>query len=160
MLPLIIAILITGSDQLTKVWVHGSFAYGESRPVIPGFFDLTYVRNTGAAFGAFAGQTQLLGVFSIAMLALLIVYRDRIIGTARVHRIILGLLVGGIIGNVMDRIRLGFVVDFLDFHIAGHHWPAFNIADSAICTAVGLYILHSFRTSKPATDNKPDAKSA
>lgn len=153
MLPLVIAIVITLTDQLTKVWFHGNYALGESNVLIPGFFNFTYVRNTGAAWGMFGGQHLVLTALSAVMLVLLVVYRRRLLGTAPVHRVILGLLVGGIVGNLIDRIRLGFVVDFLDFHIAGHHWPCFNIADSAICTAVGLYILTSFRASKPDAKN-------
>jgi signal peptidase II len=80
---------------------------------------------------------------SITVLILLAVYHRRVLNSTLDHRIALGLMIGGICGNLIDRIRVGWVTDFLDFHIGTHHWPSFNIADSAICIAVGLYLLSS-----------------
>lgn len=151
MLPLLVAIAIAVADQVTKEWVRATFALEQSRELIPGFFNFTYVRNTGAAWGMFGGQNLALSLLSMVMLGLLIVFRRQFLGDAPIHRWALGLLVGGIVGNLFDRIRLNFVVDFLDFHLAGYHWPAFNIADAAICTGVGLYILIVSRHPAPAT---------
>jgi len=148
MLPLIVSIVIAVSDQLTKEWVRSEFALEQMRPVIPGFFNLTYVRNTGAAWGMFGSQNTALTVLSVVMLSLLVIFRRRFLGHTWDHRLALGLLVGGIVGNLLDRIRFNFVTDFLDFHIGAHHWPAFNIADSAICCGAGIYILSSFWTSR------------
>lgn len=155
MLPLLVAIAIAVADQASKEWVRANFALEQSREVIPGLFNLTYVRNTGAAWGMFGGQNLALAVLSIVMLVLMIVFRRHFLGDSRVHRIALGLLIGGIVGNFFDRIRLNFVTDFLDFHLAGHHWPSFNIADAAICTGVGIYMLTVYR--HPAKNPAPDA---
>ena len=77
----------------------------------------------------------------IVVLVLLVIYRRSFLQEQFSHRILLGLMIGGIAGNLVDRIRFGWVTDFLDFYIGAHHWPAFNVADSAICIAVGLYII-------------------
>jgi signal peptidase II len=137
------------ADQVTKQIVRDRFALGESRSVIDGFFSLTYVRNTGAAWGLFSSQNTWLTVLSVVMLVLLVVYRRSFLGDRILHRIALGLMIGGIVGNLMDRVRLGWVTDFLDFNLWGYAWPAFNIADAAICTGVGLYVLTSIGRSRP-----------
>jgi signal peptidase II len=80
-------------------------------------------------------------LISVAVLVLLVIYRRSFLDEQLSHRILLGLMVGGIVGNLIDRIRFGWVTDFLDFHIGTHHWPSFNVADSAICIAAGLYII-------------------
>lgn len=141
MLPLIIAIVITVSDQVTKYAVRSSFSLGMTREVIPGFMNLTYLRNTGAAWGMFGGQNFSLTILSVFMLILMVVFRRSFLSDTLEHRIALGLLVGGILGNLIDRIRFGWVTDFLDFYVGDYHWPSFNIADAAICTGVGLYIV-------------------
>lgn len=139
---------VTGLDQLTKSMVLAGFRLYESIPVIPGFFNLTFITNTGAAFGLLAGeQTLLRQVFfiAVAMVALLVLffsYRHlHSQGRLFVHAI--GLIAGGAVGNLIDRLRFGHVVDFLDFYVKGYHWPAFNVADSAITIGVGLFILGS-----------------
>jgi signal peptidase II len=161
MLALILALVIVWLDQLTKVWVRSAFVYGgESQPVIPGFFNLVHVRNEGAAWGILGGQQILLVVLSITVLILLAVYHRRVLNSTLDHRIALGLMIGGICGNLIDRIRVGWVTDFLDFHIGTHHWPSFNIADSAICIAVGLYLLSSLWHSRHPLNNdaNPEAE--
>jgi len=156
---LILGLIIVVSDQLTKLWVRSSFVYGgEPQPVIPGFFNLVYVRNEGAAWGLFGGQMTALVLVSAAVLVLLAVYHRKVLDPTLDHCIALGLMVGGICGNLIDRIRLGWVTDFLDFHIGPYHWPSFNIADSAICIAVGLYFLSSlWHTSHPLKNASHDA---
>ncbi len=143
MLPLLITIFITVLDQATKLWVRVDFALGESREVVPGFFSFTYLRNPGAAWGMFGGHNNVLTILSIVMLAVIFIFRRSFLSDTWEHRVALGLMVGGIIGNLMDRIRFGYVIDFLDFQIAGYHWPVFNVADSAICVGVGIYIVSS-----------------
>jgi len=153
----LLALLIAVADQVTKLWVRGVFALGESRPIIDGFFHLTYVRNTGAAWGMLGGQNIWLAVLSVVVLALMVIFRRAFLSNTWEHRIALGLLAGGILGNVCDRIKLGYVTDFLDFYWRSHHFPAFNIADSAICVGVGIYILSSFwAASRPL--NAPTIK--
>jgi signal peptidase II len=141
MLVLILGLIITVLDQVTKYVVRLTFAVGESRPVIHGFFDLTYVRNTGAAWGILGGQNASLTILSVVMLAAILFFRRSFLSDTWEHRVALGLMVGGIVGNLMDRLRLGWVTDFLDFHWSGYHWPSFNVADAAICIGVGIYIL-------------------
>ncbi|MCU0858067.1 MAG: signal peptidase II [Pontiellaceae bacterium] len=157
MLVLILGLMIVWLDQLTKLWIRGSFVYGgEPQAVIPGFFNLVYVRNEGAAWGMLGGQMPVLILLSAVVLTLLAVYHRKILEPALDHRIALGLMVGGICGNLIDRVRVGWVTDFLDFYIGTYHWPSFNVADSAICIAVGIYMISSFRHTRHPLKNPPD----
>jgi len=144
MFPFLLGLVVLVLDQLSKQWIRNVFYHGESRPVIEGIFNLVYVRNPGAAWGILGKQGAVLIVLSIAVLFLLIVYRRSFLADGIGHKIVFGLMLGGIVGNLVDRIRYGWVTDFLDFHIGARHWPAFNIADSAICIAVGLYLIIGF----------------
>ncbi len=154
MFPLLTAIIITVLDQATKWWVRAEFALNESRVVVPGFFNFTYLRNPGAAWGLFGGHNTFLTVLSLVMLAVICLFRRSFLSDTWYHRLALGLMCGGIIGNLMDRVRWGYVVDFLDVHLAGYHWPVFNIADSAICVGVGIYVATSWRSNAPSTPPK------
>jgi signal peptidase II len=133
-------------DQLTKLAILNSFQPGEIRTIIDGLFNLTLTFNRGAAFGLWSGLsggwrevvlglTILLALGVVGFLLTRPYYRRSLAQSA------LALILGGAIGNVIDRFRLGAVVDFLDFYIGTSHWPAFNVADSAICIGVGLLIL-------------------
>jgi len=144
MAALLLSLVIVILDQLTKQLVRLEFAVGESVPVWAGWFDLTYVRNTGAAWGMLGGQNALLAVLSVVMLVVMVCFRRAFLSDTWEHRLALGLMLGGIVGNLMDRLRLGWVTDFLDFHWRGYHWPAFNVADAAICVGVGIYVLASW----------------
>jgi signal peptidase II len=141
MLVLLLGLAVVLLDQLTKQWIRSAFVYAESRPVIDGFFNLTYVRNDGAAWNMLSGHGIILILISVAVLVLLVIYRRAFLEEQFSHKILLGLMVGGIVGNLIDRIRFGWVTDFLDFQFGTYHYPSFNIADAAICIAVGLYIL-------------------
>lgn len=155
MLALIVTILVTVADQWTKLLVRSDYALGESRPVIEGFFSFTYVRNTGAAWGILGGQNTWLTLLSVVMLVLMVFFRRSFLSNTWEHRLALGLMLGGIIGNLMDRVRLSWVTDFFDFYIGSWHWPAFNIADAAICTGVGIYIISAFWVSQhPLNDGR------
>ncbi len=155
MLALIVTILVTVADQWTKLIVRADYALGESRPVLEGFFNFTYVRNTGAAWGILGRQNTWLTVLSVVMLILMVIFRRSFLSDTWEHRLALGLMLGGIVGNLMDRVRLGWVTDFFDFYIASWHFPAFNIADAAICSGVGIYILSAFWvTQHPLNDNR------
>lgn len=144
MTVLLIGLAVLVLDQLSKVWVRSVLVYGgESIPVIPGLFNLVYVRNEGAAWGLLSGQQPILILISITVLLLLVRGHRRVLNPTLDHRIALGLMCGGICGNLIDRIRLGWVMDFLDVHIGAYHWPSFNVADAAICVAVSLYLLSS-----------------
>jgi signal peptidase II len=138
-------------DQWTKQIIVDRFHLGESIPVIQEFFSITYVRNTGAAFGFLASADPsfrvpfFLLVPLVSLVVILFLFRklpDRDLGTASA----LALVMGGAIGNLIDRLRFGYVVDFLDFHWKYQaHFPAFNVADSAICVGVGLMMLDLFK---------------
>lgn len=142
MLVLLLGLAVVILDQLTKQAVRTHFVCGETQqPVIEGFFNLVYVRNPGAAWGILSGHGLILILISVAVLVLLLVYRRSFLQEQFSHKILLGLMVGGIVGNLIDRIRFGWVTDFLDFQFGTYHYPSFNIADSAICIAVGLYII-------------------
>jgi len=133
-------------DQLTKWWVLALFAPGE-RLVVTGFFNLVLVYNRGAAFSFLASapgwQTPFFITVAIIAAAVVTVLLARMRGSAW-FRAGLALVLGGAIGNVIDRVRYGQVVDFLDFHAFGWHWPAFNVADSAITVGAALLILEGF----------------
>ena len=139
---------VVALDQSTKWLIQAEFLLHESREILPGFFSLTYLTNTGAAFGLLAGEKTLfrqaffIGVAMLALVVLILTYRHvSTQGRLFVHAI--GLIAGGAVGNLIDRLRFGAVVDFLDFYVKGYHWPAFNVADSAISVGVGLFIFGS-----------------
>lgn len=142
--------LLISLDQLTKLIVVSKFNLHESLPIIDGFFNLTRVHNPGAAFGIFSTLDSSIRepfFLIVPMLVLLgILYVFHTLPENKMLSIFsLTLVVGGALGNLMDRIRLGYVVDFLDFHWKNtYHFPAFNVADSAICVGVFLLMLESF----------------
>jgi len=141
---LVLAVVVL--DQLTKLLVVNSFRLHESLVIIPNFFNLTYLTNKGAAFGFLAGVTSawrhyfFLILVSVALVLLCIAW-FRMRKDHRFYGPALAMIAGGAIGNVIDRVRFGAVVDFLDFHVAGHHWPVFNVADSAITVGVAFFLL-------------------
>ena len=134
-------------DQITKAYVDRTLYKFQSIEIVKNFFHITHVRNTGAAFGLLAGpahplRTILFVVISgTAIGVILLIYR-RIGDDDTLHALAFSLLLGGAAGNLMDRIWMGQVIDFLDFHWYDHHWPAFNFADSAICGGIGLILLN------------------
>jgi len=139
-------------DQATKAWAVRRLRFGDVKEVIPNFLNFAYAQNTGVAFSMFDdhGDTGRWGLSIVAIVAAsLVLYffwrtprsDDRILGA-------LCLLLAGIIGNVVDRARLGFVVDFIDVQFGNWHYPTFNVADMAICIGAGLLILDMFLTKK------------
>lgn len=142
-------------DQLTKLYILTSYRLGESLEVIPGFFNITYVRNPGAAFGFLAESNPafremfFLSIPPIAMVIILRALRS-VVDSDKIQILAFSLIFGGAIGNYVDRLRFRYVVDFLDFHFKGHSWPAFNIADSSIVVGVSILLLLTFtrRTEK------------
>ncbi len=153
MLSLSILLVVIGLDQFTKILTVNNFALYESLEIIPGFFNLTYLTNKGAAFGFLAGVDAswrhyfFLVLASLALVLLLVAW-FRLRKEHRFYGPALALIAGGAIGNVIDRVRLGAVVDFLDFYVAGHHWPAFNVADSAIFIGVAFFLLANFQEER------------
>lgn len=155
----VLATLIIVADQLSKLWVLQSFLLYESREVIPGFFNLVYVTNSGAAFSLLADVDSpwrhyfFLGTGLAAVIGLTAGYfvlrrEHRWYGPA------FACIAGGAAGNLIDRVRLGAVVDFLDVYIGKYHWPAFNIADSAICIGAGIFIVVSLFESNKSKKRK------
>ena len=148
-------------DQFTKLLILEKFRLGETVSVISGLFNLTYIRNTGAAFGLLAQSDPafrvpfFIAVPLIALAAIAFIFRkipseDLKLSTA------LSLVVGGALGNLLDRVWLGYVVDFLDFHWQQqYHFPAFNVADSAICLGVGILMLDLFTREEGEKLNVP-----
>lgn len=140
-LPLII--LMTAVDQITKFLIQHSFELYQSKEIVPGFFNLTFVLNPGAAFGMLAKMSEsyrrlfFIIVTIIAIMAVIyLMYKEL---THKFRAFSYALILSGAIGNFIDRIYMGKVVDFLDFYIKNYHWPAFNVADS--CITVGIILL-------------------
>jgi signal peptidase II len=131
-------------DQLTKVYIDRTFNLYDSLTVVPNFFDITYLRNKGAAFGILADSAMRVPFFiGVSLLAVVIIlwYFRQLPPEQTGQQVGLSLILGGALGNLVDRVRLGEVIDFLDVHWYRYHWPAFNVADSAICIGVGLLLL-------------------
>lgn len=147
---LLIALGVMALDAWTKWLVSARIDLHDSVTLIPNVFQLVHVRNTGAAFGIGANAEShivplLLNVGAIGVFFVVVAYAFRTAVTDRVLQTGLHLILGGAIGNLIDRFRLGYVVDFLDVYLnwggVSHHWPAFNVADSAICIGIGLLFL-------------------
>jgi signal peptidase II len=147
----VLALIILALDQLTKIWIAAKLEYPTHGPldgaiiVIDGFFYLTHVGNTGAAWSMFRGQSAVLAVFAGLTLLGIYFWRHHLGLRDRRVQISFGLLCGGIVGNFLDRILHGHVIDFLDFHFGDYVYPTFNVADIGICVGVLLYLWHSFR---------------
>lgn len=148
---LLAAAIILPLDQLSKVVIDSNLELYQSLPVIENFFHITYLRNPGAAFGILADHSIRLPFFiSVSLIAALGIlwYLRRVAASDHWQQLALGLIFSGALGNLIDRIRLGEVIDFLDVHWYRYHWPAFNIADSAICVGVGIMLICSFREER------------
>jgi len=147
----IIASVVLILDQATKLYVDANFRLHETVPVIRDFFHLTYVRNKGAAFGILSDNAVRIPFFItvsiIAMLGILW-YIKRLRDDQRLAIYSLSLVFSGALGNLIDRIRLGEVIDFLDVFWQRHHWPAFNVADSAITVGVTLLFIEMWREER------------
>lgn len=153
---LAIALIILVLDLVSKYWVESTLEFGQVIP-LTGFFNLVLTYNPGAAFSFLSDQSGwqrwfLSGVAGSA--ALLIIYLLNRYQHEKLFCLSLSLILGGALGNLYDRITLGHVVDFLDFYVGTYHWPAFNVADSAICIGAALMIYESFRKDKAENTQK------
>ena len=142
----LIALGVLLLDQATKQVIIRSLRLGEGFPVVPGYFDITFVLNPGAAFSFLATLSERVRnpffiAISVTAIVLIVVYHSRFAHQHRLASVALSLVLGGATGNLMDRLRYGVVVDFLDLHIHQYHWPVFNVADSAISVGVSLMLL-------------------
>jgi signal peptidase II len=147
-----VAAVVILVDQITKLAVAGRLAIGESAPVLRGLIALRHIRNTGAVFGVMRGSGRYFTVFSIVAAAVLIIVIFLARRTSTFVKVSLGLIPGGAVGNLIDRLRFGNVVDFIDVGIGpGIRWPCFNVADLAITLGVAFLVVNTLR--KPETDS-------
>lgn len=138
-------------DQASKLYIDSSFNLYQSVTVLENFFHITYIRNRGAAFGILSDNALRLPFFiTVSLVAIIgvIWYLRQLRDDQKLSHLALGLILSGAIGNLIDRIRLGEVIDFVDVHWYNHHWPAFNVADSAICVGVGFLLLETWREER------------
>lgn len=145
-------------DQLTKWWVDANFELYESRPVIEGLFHLTYVRNPGGAFGLLRGLDEsvripLFVTFACIAVGVLIYFVRQIPAQQRFLQFSLGLVLGGALGNLFDRVAYGEVIDFLDVFWRTYHWPAFNVADSGISCGVAVLLYYTLFVPDPPEES-------
>ena len=143
---LVTTALLIGLDQLTKAWILTTLKIHEGFPVIDGFFNIVHVRNPGAAFGFLAGASPVFRsaffiAVTVAAILMILHYLRRTRIEERALVFSLAFILSGAVGNLIDRIRFGEVVDFLDVYVGNHHWPAFNVADAAISTGAALLVL-------------------
>lgn len=155
-----IALFLLIFDQITKLLVEQKMVLGESIPVIKGFFSLTYVTNKGAAWGMFHGYGLMLFAIGTVVIALSLCFLRKLCDGYRERYIAILTVISGVIGNSIDRVWRGEVVDFLDCYIQKYHWPAFNIADCAICIGIGIYTLSVLLRPVPETSANKADKSA
>ncbi len=148
----IIFLVVLLADQASKIYIKefsGLFLgvyppYG-GWEIIPGFFSIVYNVNTGAAWGMFSGFGLVLAALAVLALAVIYYFRNHLQVAQKSMQLTFGLMTSGIVGNLIDRLAYGFVVDFLDFHLGFYRWPTFNFADSAIFVGVFLYTVISLR---------------
>jgi signal peptidase II len=155
-----IVAIIVALDQMTKALVRARLPLHESVTVIPGFFDLTHVRNTGAAFGMlnsveFPYKPAVMVLVALVALGAVASYALTLPASQQIARYGLALILGGAVGNLIDRARFGAVTDFLDFYVGSYHWPAFNVADSAITVGVAMLLLESLIANRRGRKVRP-----
>jgi signal peptidase II len=151
---LVLVVAILALDRWTKLLIQSRFDLLDSVSVIDGFFNITYVRNTGVAFGIFSSvslpaKSIILSAFAGLAAVLVISYSLRTPISHRLLHTALALILGGALGNLYDRIAYGYVIDFLEFYIGNYSWPSFNVADTAISTGVILLAIEIMRNETP-----------
>ncbi len=171
LLALALAVLI--ADQWSKWWIVGHvpegtyFSQSHLAPIeiIPGFFYIVHIYNPGAAWGILEGYGFWLAIFGILAISLIFFFRKQLDLHQKWMQIGFGLLIGGVLGNMVDRFRFGHVIDFLDFHFGSYRYPAFNLADTGITVGIAIYLIASFYESRkqekatlPPGTNKERAK--
>ena len=153
----LLSLAVLALDQVTKEIVSARLTLYASVPVVPGFFHITLVTNRGALFGllhdlADPWRGALFTVVPAAAIVLVLVFQYRTTLHDPLTQSGLALVLGGAAGNLADRVRLGYVVDFLDVFVGRHHWPAFNVADSSICCGVALLVVELYRRGRRVAD--------
>ncbi len=155
-----LSIVVVVIDQVTKHAISANFQYGESKYVLS-WFNLVLAHNKGAAFSFLANASGWQREFFIGLTSIITVVLLWMLKTNRGNRILstaLALVIGGALGNLIDRVSHGYVVDFVQWHVAGYFWPAFNVADSAICLGAGLLILDALRKPSGGAPAHPASK--
>jgi signal peptidase II len=139
------AAIIVVLDQLTKYlfWRHG-----QNHEIVAGYFNITLVKNAGAAFGVLQGARVFFVAASVVAVVLIVYVGLRLPRSERVRRLWLGLILGGAVGNLIDRVAFGEVIDFLQIGVRGHYWPVFNVADMGVTIGAVLLILHALRSQR------------
>ena len=152
-----ISVVVVVIDQITKQAITASFQYGESKYIFP-WFNLVLAHNAGAAFSFLAGASGWQREFFIVLTTIIscvLLWMLKRNSTNRMLSIALALVLGGAFGNLYDRAQYGYVIDFVQWHVAGYYWPAFNVADSAICLGAVMLVLDSFRSPAVAPTHPP-----
>ena len=152
-----VAAAVVALDQVAKALVDRYMDLHESHTLVEGLARLTYVQNRGAAFGILSDadlpyQSLLFSLISILALGAIAVYAWKLPITSRLPQMALALIMGGAVGNLIDRMRLGYVIDYVDVYWGRHHWPAFNVADSAISIGVALLVLDILKNPQSETE--------
>ena len=155
----LLALLVFAADQLTKAWIYARLPLGSYGPqagltVFPDFFYLVHVGNTGAAWSMLTGKSTFLALLAAATLLAIFFWRRQLGLRQPTAQLCFGLLCGGIIGNLTDRLLHGHVIDFLDFHFGRYVYPTFNVADAGICLGVLGYVLWSLRQPAAGIEGK------
>ena len=140
---IIVAVICILIDFISKIIVINNLELDTGITIIPNFFSISYIRNTGAAWGIFSNGTLLLAVLSIVFLIFAFKYIYDLKSVSKLSMISYGMLIGGIIGNLIDRVFRNYVIDFLSFNIFGYHFPVFNIADCFIVVSIILIVIES-----------------
>ncbi|EIT85015.1 lipoprotein signal peptidase [Fictibacillus macauensis ZFHKF-1] len=153
MIYYLIALLVLAIDQASKWWIVKNMHYGESRTVIENVFYITSHRNRGAAFGILQNQMWFFIIITLVVIAVLVYYMQKQRNGQPLLKIALGLVLGGAIGNFLDRIVRKEVVDFMDIRLGAYHYPIFNIADSALVVGVILLFIYVIMDSKQKKEN-------
>ena len=155
-LGLLVALFSFVFDQISKYWVREDLLGGHGMIMVNDYFNIVTAWNTGVSFSMF-NNWGMWGVIVLSVVAMTIVgflvywlYTEKV----RIIQVALGFIIGGAVGNVIDRIRLGAVFDFLDFHIGESHWPAFNVADSFICIGATIIVIHALLAKKTKEEVK------
>lgn len=156
----VIALIVLGFDQITKDLVLKCLDYSQEKVLVEGFFKFVHWGNTGAAWSLFRGNNELLAIVALLALLILFLSRHHFDSRTMLGQIGFGLIFGGIVGNLIDRLRVGHVIDFIYFYLQTPRggeigFPAFNVADSAICIGVGLIFLTTWRSEHQAKSVPP-----
>lgn len=159
MLSVILIFLLVIIDQLTKWIITKNLVYGMTFTVIGGFFDFTYSRNSGGVFGIFQSAGPYFLIASIIALSLILYFYIRLFNKNWVYRYSLALILAGAVGNIVDRIRLGYVIDFIRLHIGDHfYWPSFNVADASVVIGAFLLLGYAIFKRKPEKEMENEEK--